>query len=51
MSFLIHHRPWQPGRMVITLPKGMRLVDKIIAYVAVMHANAAIERMMQVDSK
>lgn len=32
MSFLIYHDHWQPYRMVITLPEGMHLVDKIIAY-------------------
>lgn len=50
MSFLTHHRPWQPYRMVITLPEGMRLVDKIIAYDAAMTANDAIHKTM-LDSK
>lgn len=50
MSFLINHRPWQPHRMVITLPEGMRLVDRIVAYDAAMIANDAIDKMM-LDNK
>lgn len=49
MSFLIHHRPWQPHHMVITLPEGMRLEDRLVAYHAAMTANDAIQKML--DSK
>lgn len=49
MSPLIYHQPWQPYRMVITLPDGMRLGGKIIAYDAAMTANDAIQKML--DSK
>lgn len=49
MSPLIYHQPWQPHRMVITLPEGMRLVDRIVAYDAAMTANDAIQKML--DSK
>ena len=50
MSFLIYHQPWQPYRMVITLPEGMRMVDKLVAYDSAMIANDAIHKMM-LDSK
>lgn len=50
MSFLIYHDPWQPYRMVITLPEGMRMTDKLVAYHAAMTANDAIHKMM-LDSK
>lgn len=49
MSFLIYHDPWQPYRMVITLPEGMRMADKLVAYDAAMTANDAIQKML--DSK
>lgn len=49
MTNWIYHAVWQPYRMVITLPEGMRLGDKIVAYDAAMTANDAIQKML--DSK